>query len=206
MVAVRNEQDVAAGIYLPIDQQAEIVRSLLLANPVFARTLDVVEASELPNRYVGGGAIPQIVWNHAHGFDPNHGIADFDVVHFDPADLSAEGEESRQQALLERISDTPVRLEVVNEARTHQWYGREFGREIAPYSCTEAAIFTFPTTASAVGVSLQQGHLGIYAPHGLSDLLGLVARANKILVSREVYEQKCRRWRAVWPKLTVIPW
>jgi hypothetical protein len=201
-----NEREVVSGVYFPVDRQAELLRQILLTNPVFVRARDVVEGVELPNWYLGGGAIPQIVWNHLHGSDPNHGIEDFDVVYFDSAELSAEGEASRQQAILARLPDAPVRIEVVSEARTHLWYGREFGREIAPYTCTEATIFTFPTTASAVGVSRRHGRLAVYALHGLSDLFGLVVRANKVLVSREVYERTCRRWSSVWPMVTVVPW
>jgi hypothetical protein len=46
----------------------------------------------------------------------------------------------------------------------------------------------------------------VYAPCGLNDMIGLIIRANKGLVAREVYEKKVERWQQVWPKLTAIPW
>lgn len=182
-----------AAAYLAIDDQVALLRGILLANPLLVATLDVLDEVDLPGGYVAGGAIPQIAWNHRHGFDPNHGIEDFDVVDFDATDLSAERETAWRRTIERRWPDAPVRFEVVNEARTHLWYGREFGREIAPYSCSEAAIYTFPTTASAVGVRRYHGRLDVYAPHGLSDLLRLTVRANKVLVARDVYVRTCRR-------------
>ncbi len=188
------------------DRQVAFLSDVLLANAALVATLRVLDEIGLPGGYVAGGAIPQIAWNHAHGFDPNHGIDDFDVVYFDPVDASAEREMEWQRAIERRLPTAPVRIEVVNEARTHLWYGNPFGREMVPYSCTEAAIATFPTTASAVGVRRIRDDFDVYAPHGLGDLLGLTVRANKVLVEREVYERKCRRWRRVWPMLTIVPW
>jgi hypothetical protein len=46
----------------------------------------------------------------------------------------------------------------------------------------------------------------VFAPFGLSDLLGMVARPNKAIVSRGVYEEKVARWSARWPRLRVVPW
>ena len=46
----------------------------------------------------------------------------------------------------------------------------------------------------------------VCAPFGLSDLLGMVARPNKAIVTRDVYDEKASRWAARWPRLQVIPW
>ncbi|HUJ65649.1 MAG TPA: nucleotidyltransferase family protein, partial [Acidimicrobiales bacterium] len=86
------------------------------------------------------------------------------------------------------------------------WYGQKFGQAIDPYLSTEDAISTWPTTASSVGVRTGADGFTVCAPYGLADLLGMVARPNKRIVSREVYEEKTRRWAARWPQLTVIPW
>lgn len=37
-------------------------------------------------------------------------------------------------------------------------------------------------------------------------MMRLIVRANKGLITREVYEKKVARWTQVWPKLTAIPW
>lgn len=81
---------------------------------------------------------------------------DFDIVYFDKNDLSKTSEQKIEKELREKYFHCPVKLEVVNEARTHLWYEQDFGKKIEPYTCTEDVIYTFPTTASAVGVTLNQ--------------------------------------------------
>jgi uncharacterized protein len=40
----------------------------------------------------------------------------------------------------------------------------------------------------------------------LSDLLGMAARPNKAIVTRDVFDEKASRWAARWPRLQVIAW
>lgn len=194
--------------FAPLLKQANFLKNILSKNKPLIKMLNIlVTRYRFPNWYIGGGAIPQIAWNYFHGFSLNHGIDDYDIVYFDKNDLSKETEEKRIKEIKNLVKKCPVRLEAVNEARTHLWYEQDFGKKIPPYSCTEEAIFSFPTTASATGVTLTQGkEMKIFAPHGLTDLLSLTVRANKIQITREVYEKKCQRWKRVWPKLTIIPW
>ena len=70
----------------------------------------------------------------------------------------------------------------------------------------EEAIASWPTTATAVGVRLEDGKPIIYAPFGLDDLFDEVIRPNKIAVKESVYRAKCEKWKAKWPSLTIIPW
>ncbi len=70
----------------------------------------------------------------------------------------------------------------------------------------KAAINTWPTTATSIGVRYRDGNFQVYAPYGLHDLLGMVVRPNKTLLSREVYEKKADRWRKMWPKLEIVAW
>lgn len=70
----------------------------------------------------------------------------------------------------------------------------------------EAAINTWPTTATAIGVRKTGEEWNIYAPFGLNDLFGMVVRANKTQITKEIYEKKVNRWTQRWPGLTVIPW
>jgi hypothetical protein len=53
--------------------------------------------------------------------------------------------------------------------------------------------------AAAAGLGLPDWYLG-------ADLIGMVVRPNKAIVTREVYEEKTARWAARWPALIVIPW
>jgi len=190
-----------------LPKQTSLLKKILSKNNVFTKTLKLLNKINLPNWYIGGGAIPQIVWNHYHGLDLNHGILDFDIVYFDKTNFSKRAEQKREKEIRNKFPNCPVKLDVVNEARTHLWYEQDFGKKIKPYTCTEEAIYSFRTTASAVGITLNQNNkLEIFAPHGLTDLFGLVVRANKIQITKAVYEKKCRRWKKAWPKLTIIPW
>ena len=160
----------------------------------------------MPDAWLAAGALAQSVWNSAFGYGLLHGIADVDLVYFDADDLS-EAAEARQTERVQRLfASLPVRLDVKNEARVHLWYRAKFGYPIRPYRSTADAIATFPTTATAIGLRPQGTGLELCAPFGLDDLLGLVVRPNKVQIRREIYEAKVRRWRGLWPSLTVIDW
>ncbi|WP_408871313.1 nucleotidyltransferase family protein [Gluconacetobacter azotocaptans] len=59
---------------------------------------------------------------------------------------------------------------------------------------------------TAVGLRPQNTGLELCAPYGLSDLFGSIARPNKKQITREIYEKKLARWKALWPELTIIGW
>jgi uncharacterized protein len=186
--------------------QCEYLHQVLTENVVAEAVLTLGAEMALPDWYFGAGGVAQTVWNLRHGFDAAGGIKDYDLVYFDPHDLSAESERRIEEEVATRLSRFGVVVDVHNEARVHLWYEQRFGRHLAPYRSTEDAIATWPTTASSVGV--RRGHEGfiVCAPFGLADLLGMVARPNKTIVTREVYEEKVSRWKTRWPKLRVIPW
>jgi uncharacterized protein len=77
---------------------------------------------------------------------------------------------------------------------------------LEPYSSAEAAISTWPTTATSIGVTIRNGRFNVHAPFGTDDLWALIVRPNKTLVTRAVYEAKVTRWSPIWPQLTIIPW
>lgn len=154
----------------------------------------------------GAGAVAQTVWNLRHGYAPADGIKDYDLVYFDPDDLTAESEQRIEQQVRARLREFESVVDVHNQARVHLWYEKRFGRHLDPYRSTEEAISTWPTTASSVGVHRDSLGFVVCAPFGLSDLLAMVARPNKVKVSRQIYEEKVARWQAIWPELRVIPW
>jgi len=190
----------------PLARQIEYLQHALTLNPVAEAVLVLAGEMHLPGWYLGAGAVAQTVWNLRHGFAPAEGMKDYDLVYFDPDDLSAESERRLEAQVAQQLSKFGVLADVHNEARVHLWYEKRFGRYLDPYRSTEEAISTWPTTASSVGVRRDRAGYVVCAPFGLSDLLAMVARPNKAKVSREIYEQKVARWQAIWPKLRVIPW
>jgi hypothetical protein len=190
----------------PLHEQLSGVESALLGNRIAVAILERAPHLHLPGWYLGAGGVAQTIWNQLHGFDPEEGIKDYDLVYFDPTDLSVEAERAVEARVDTRCADLAITLDVKNEARVHLWYGERFGRTIEPYRSTEHAISTWPTTASSVGVHVEDGRFDVCAPFGLRDVFAMVARPNKTIVSREVYEEKVARWAARWPRLTVLPW
>ncbi len=160
---------------------------------------------KLPNWYLGAGTVVQTVWNELHGFPLDYGIDDCDLVYFD-TDISAEAQARYIEAGKRLFTDMSIKVDITNEARVHLWYKQEVGIDIAPYTSTEHAINTWPSTASAVGVRYEGEKFIVYAPCGLNDMMGLIIRANKGLITQEVYEKKVKKWSGKWPKLTAVPW
>ena len=159
-----------------------------------------------PDCYLGAGCVAQTVWNAAHAKPPAADVSDHDVVYFDDADLTEHGENEAAAVVRNVMADLPLNVDVKNQARVHLWYRRRFGYDIVPYTSTEDAIATWPTTATAIGVRLSHGRPRVFAPFGLDDLLRLVVRANRVQITPEIYRRKVARWTRHWPNLTVLPW
>jgi uncharacterized protein len=182
------------------------LEAVLRTNAVCAAILDGAGTLGLRDWYLGAGAVAQTVWNSAHGRDPGADIADYDLVYFDPDDLSDEAEKAAELAAISAFGHFGARMDVTNEARVHLWYERKFGVKLEPYASVEAAIATWPTTASSIGVTIRHGRFAVHAPFGTDDLWGLIVRPNKTLITADVYEAKVARWSAIWPRLTIVPW
>lgn len=177
----------------------------LLRNDVLAECLERVSSLALPDWYLGAGCISQTIWNIAHGNPPSAHILDYDLVYYDP-DQSREKERVIEDKVRQILIDLPIEVDVKNQARVHRWYPDRFGYNIPPYGSMEEAIATWPTTATSVGVRLTKGTFEVFAPFGTRDLLNQVVRANRVQVTREIFEMKAARWKATWPHLKVVPW
>ncbi len=179
---------------------------MLRGNPDVAALLDGWAAVALPEAWLVAGCLVQTVWNDRFGLPPTHGIGDIDLVYFDPADLSQAGEAAHEARLRALFPGLSARLDVKNQARVHCWYEAKFGTPLAPYPSVPAAIATYPTTATCLGVRPGAEGLEVCAPFGLSDLLAGIVRPNKALVTETVYTAKSARWQAAWPGLRVMAW
>jgi uncharacterized protein len=191
-----------ADLTTQIASLGEIVRT----NEIVGSILERAPALRLPDWYLGAGGVTQTVWNHLHGFAPEHGIKDYDFVYFDGDDLSEHAETETATHVRSEFSDLGVDIDVKNQARVHLWYERRFRRACSAYSSSANAIATWPTTATALGVRSTGVALDVCAPFGLRDLFALIVRPNTVLVDESVYREKVRRWRDTWPRLTIMPW
>ncbi|MYL31749.1 hypothetical protein GLW03_18225 [Halobacillus halophilus] len=185
--------------------EEQLTEILLEKTPYLQPVFDTAD-QYLSHYYIGAGIVAQSVWNVKHGYDPAYGIGDADVIYFDP-EGSLEEEQQLEKELRKELSRYPFQIDVTNEALVHQWYEEKFHIPIQPYPSIEAAVDTWPSTASAVAVQRKHpGTLKVYAPFGLKDLFGLIVRPNKCLVPEEVYVKKAAKWKKYWPKLTLLPW
>jgi hypothetical protein len=160
----------------------------------------------LKNYYIGAGCVAQTVWNYQMEYELANGISDIDFVYYDNSDLSFEAEKSIIEHIRNKITECPIKLDIKNQARVHLWYKEHFGYDIKPYNSVKDAINTWPTTATSIGIRLEDNILAIYAPFGLNDLFGMIVRANKVQITEEIYLQKVNKWKTKWPLLTIIPW
>jgi hypothetical protein len=180
----------------------EIIRLNFVLEDVFQQA----PLLNLEQYYIGAGCITQSIWNYLCGFPLDTGIKDIDFVYYD-SDLSYDKECEVIETVKKLFSGLPFSIDIKNQARVHLWYEQHFGYPIKPYESLEDAINSWPTTATAIGLRRNaDGEYKIYAPFGLNDLFGLTVRANKVQITKEIYEKKANRWIAIWPELTVIPW
>lgn len=182
------------------------LEKILKKNPSIQKILERAVQLNMPNWYLGAGGIAQTVWNVKHGFNPENGIKDYDLVYYDASDTSYEAEDAFIQSGNELFKDIPVPVEIKNQARVHLWYEGHFGRPIEQHKSAEEAISAWPTTATSVGVRKIGIDLRVYAPFGLDDLINMVVRANKVKITKKIYQDKVDRWVKVWPDIKVIPW
>ena len=189
-----------------IKDQNNILKEIIMENAVLSTIIKKAPKLELKHYYIGGGCIAQTVWNYQNGLDLLYGISDVDLVYYDPSDLSYDAEDCVVKAGGVLFREAPLPLDIKNQARTHLWYEKSFGYPLNPYPCVEAAINSWPTTATSVGVRLIGQELVVYAPYGLNDLFGQIIRANKTQITETTYRDKADKWLKKWNTLTVIPW
>jgi uncharacterized protein len=125
----------------------------LRQNQCLADILERFDETALPDAWLVAGCIAQTIWNLACGQPAELGIRDLDLIYFDDQDLSLGAEAGHERRLRDLFGHLAIKLDVKNEARVHLWYRERFGYAIERYRSSADAIATFPTTATAVGVS-----------------------------------------------------
>jgi hypothetical protein len=187
-----------------MDTLAELIRS----SDWMMRVLSTVRDERIPDAWVGGGAVRDLVWGELYGsgFDPGQ-VRDVDVPFFDPHDLGRANDDGVTERLHDRWPGAP--WEARNQAAVHTWYAAKFGGDpVEPLTSIADAIGTWPETATAVAVRLAgDDRIEVCAPFGLADLLGGVWRRNPRRVSLDRSLARLARHRPAqrWSQVTVIP-
>lgn len=194
------------GANKTLTQQVTILQHILKLDNELFQIIGAISKLAIANGYIAGGSITQSVWNYIFNQPIGYGFSDVDIVYFDK-DISETKERKTTKEILAAIPNEKYRVDVKNEARVHLWYQNKFGVTIKPYQSTEDAISTWPSTASSLGVYLDQtDHLQVFAPYGLNDLFTGIVAPNKKLISENIYQNKADKWQSKWPDLTIIAW
>lgn len=126
-------------------------------------------------------------------------------MHFDPDDLTAESQQRIEPQVGARLRAFEKVVDAHNEARAHLWYEQRFGAS-QPLQLDRGGD-GYLADGGVEPWGPHRGSLGfvVGVPFGLSDLLAMVARPNKVKVAQQIFEEKVARRRAKWPKLRVNP-
>lgn len=173
-----------------------------LSNPVNADVLKRLPALGANDAWLASGCLFQSAWNTICGFEPRHGIADYDLFYFDP-DISWDAEDAVIKRAAELFSDIDAKIEVRNQARVHLWFEKKFGAPYRPLSKSTDAIDRFLMLNAMVGIN---SDYTVYAPHGFDDIANMIVRPNHSAPNFQArtYLEKAARWKPLWPKLTIM--
>jgi hypothetical protein len=176
-----------------------------LTNPVNRTILERLPSLGAPDAWLVSGALFQTVWNARTGRPPAHGIKDYDIFYFDP-DPSFEAEDAVIRRADAAFADLGVEIEVRNQGRVHIWYAEKFGTPYPRLSRATEGIDRFLADCCMIGMRAAANDFEIYAPKGLDDMAALIVRPNRAPnFHPDRYREKAKRWREIWPELTVLP-
>lgn len=157
---------------------------------------------ELKDWCVCAGFVRSKIWDTVHGFEERTVLSDIDVIFYDhhKADESLEKE---FEAYLVSVQKG-IPWSVKNQARMH------LINDLPPYTSTEDAIWKFPETTTALGVSMDKnGELRLIAPHGFQDAVELKIKPTPLFRSTkklmEIFEKRLvsKNWSSRWPGVKV---
>ncbi len=172
----------------------------IAGRPTMMARLHTVAAHGPHGAWIGAGFLRNAVWDALTGQDPDATPpADIDVVFFDEADSTAARDAAAEARLAKAAPGLP--WSVANQARMHARNGHP------PYRDLTDALAHWPETATAIAARIGREGVEILAPHGLADLLAMVARptpAHRARPAAMLSRIAAKRWMARWPGLEVV--
>ncbi len=173
-------------------------------NPVNEIIVDELFQLALPDAWIVSGCLVQTAWNVMTKRAVDYGIADYDIFYFDP-DTSSQAEDAVIRQLQSRLKNLGVTVEVRNQARVHLWYPQKHGLPYPALRSSTQGIDRFLTKNTQVGIRRTQNGYDVYAPNGFDDIANMIVRPNPgPNFSAANYTAKARRWKLLWPELTVL--
>jgi hypothetical protein len=170
-----------------------------LRNPINRAILQRLPLLGAPQCWLVAGCIYQVAWNERAGHTPQSDIKDYDIFHFDDADLSYEAEDAVIQRGRVLFADLDGLIEIRNQARVHLWYPQRFGAHRLAAGASAAVV-----VASSYFEPIQQpleprpqmpkdGHgVGSKQPQKAWRLRAAHQRAARLAVSSTTLRPSCR--------------
>lgn len=193
---------------LPDADQRAVLEQIIRTEPLLMQVLENLREMALNDWLLVSGAIYNTVWNRLTGRPALTGIKDVDVTYFDDLDLSYEAEDAVIQRVAARFVDSPIPVEVRNQARVHLWFPQKFNQPFSPLKSSEDMLSRYASKTHAVGVYLDASDkMTIMAPFGLDFIFSFRIVPNHFLANnRNAHESKGARAKSVWPELSIEPW
>jgi hypothetical protein len=180
-----------------------LVRADLTLTHLLVRLRDL----RLPQWRLVAGCLYQTVWNYLTDRPRGTGIQDYDLIYFDPAELSWQAEDAVIRRVAAVTQGAPAPVQARNQARVHLWFEHRFGTPYSPLASADESLLRYASVVHAVGVRLNDDDsLDIAAPFGLDDVFAMVVRPNYALDNAASFMRKAERAQSIWPQVTVIPW
>ncbi len=183
-----------------------VLHAIIAEDPVLMGFLHGMAALGLPDPLMASGVIYNTVWNVLTGRPRHTGIKDADIVYFDAEDRSYEAEDRVIRRVQSYFKDSPIPVEVRNQARVHLWFPEKFGLSYPALKNSADMLNYFSTRTHAVAARLEAGHIEIRAPFGLNDLFSFRLTPNPALRNKATHDSKAARAKAIWPELVIEPW
>ncbi|MCF7486749.1 nucleotidyltransferase family protein [Vibrio sp. A2-1] len=179
------------------------LKNLIQQVPELIETANVCREVGLPNFYIAGGAITQIIWNDIENKPLLDQVKDFDVVYFNSTSAITEDEfKNRIRSGLSHCVDVDVK----NQATIHEHYAKKFGCFIQPYYRVEQGIESW-LSAFAIGFTLDDsGDIKLFAPYGVEDAFDMLIKPNKRAMTEANYNKMTTGYKARWQQVKVLPW
>ncbi|NHQ85032.1 nucleotidyltransferase family protein [Iodobacter sp. HSC-16F04] len=165
------------------------------------QAIDIAETLAIPNYYIAGGVVAQVIWNQLTGQDIHSNIKDVDVIYFDASESKAQRAE--REASFTALSKNQFLPDMTNQAFVHEWYRNQSGGQVKPLTSAGHGIDTW---LSAFAVGIRGRDYQIYAPYGLTDLFAMQLRPNSLQMGKAVYLKMVAGYTRRWPQLRADPW
>jgi hypothetical protein len=176
-----------------------------LRNPVNEAIADELSRLALPDAWIVAGCLVQTVWNVLTARPVDYGIDDYDVFYFD-SDTSWRAEDAVIRKLQNSFAKLEVKIEVRNQARVHLWYPEKHGLPYPALQSSTQGIDRFLTKNTRIGIRRMPDGYDVYSPDGFDDVARMIVRPNPgSNFSVKNYNAKARRWKMLWPEITVLP-